>query len=485
MKRVIAVILAVMLMCMLCVPVLADEPTGSITIHNAVEKQTYSVYQLAVLESYNAGTGAYSYKPVSAWQDFFTGKSDLFTIDNGYVTLKAGVTLSDAQKVELAKDALQYAKTNSIAPNSSAQPTKGEDGTFSVQFNSLPLGYYLVDSTLGALCGLTTTAPSAEINEKNGAPTIDKQVQEDSNDLWQETNDADFYQTIQFKTIVTAQAGAQNYVLHDKMTGMDLNASSVQVYLNGEEDANLVAAGQYTLVTDTTLTDGCAFEIRFTDAFCNTLAANDKIYVTYTAALNENAVIAGSGNPNETWLNYGESTETTNETTHEKTYTYVYEFDLIKTDASNQLLDGAEFKLYDAAENGNEIKVVKEADGSYRVAKASETGTAIVVTGGSATITGLDGNTTYYLEETVAPSGYNKLSGRKAFTIGTTNLKASFDSNEVYTPGTGVQIVNKTGSLLPGTGGFGTMMFTLIGAILVIGTGILLVVNKRMSKISD
>ncbi len=482
MKRILATLLSVVLVFALCIPAFAAEANGTITIDNAVENQVYAIYQIAALESYEASSGSYSYKPVAAWNDFLAEQNAYFQVVDGYLTVKEGVELTDAQRVQLAKDALAYAKAQGIA----AADSKTADASGCVEFSSLELGYYLVDSTLGTLCNLTTTDPDAQINEKNEEVIIDKLVKEDSNSQWQETNDADFYQVVEFKTTITAKAGAQNYELHDKMTGLDLDADSIKIYLNGEEETNIVNASNYTLTTAAAaLTDGCTFEIKFTDAFCDTLVDNDQIIVTYEAKLNENSVIAGDGNPNETWLTYGENSG--NSTTHEFTTTYVYEFDLIKTDAENKLLDGAEFKLYDAAEGGNEILVVKEADGTYRLAKEGESGEAIVVTGGSATITGLDGGTTYYLEETVAPEGYNKLSSRKAFTIDSSNLKATYDqeNDNAYQPGTGVQIVNKTGSVLPETGGFGTVLFTLIGSILIIGAGILLVTKKRMSNIAD
>lgn len=265
--------------------------------------------------------------------------------------------------------------------------------------------------------------------------------------------------------------------------GLDLDTTSIKVYRTSVSDANLIEAGyNYTLTcatADAPLTDGCDFEIEFTETFCNNLQKDNLIIVTYSAKLNENAVIAGSGNDNSTHLTYGDGSKTEVSTTT----TYVYEFDLVKTNASNTLLNGAKFKLYDAVTGGNEIKLVKVADYSYRVARSDEDAVdKIIVQDGLVTITGLDRGT-YYLEETDAPAGYNMLSARQGFTITDTNLKATVNGT-AYSEG-GVQIVNKTGSLLPDTGGFGTAMLILIGSILVVGTGILLVTKKRMSKYVD
>lgn len=496
MKKLTAIIIAVILVLSLATVAFADETTnpGTITIGNAVADQTYSIYKMADLESFS-GT-SYSYKPVEAWEEFFTAQSAYFTVtDEGYLVMAEGVTLTDAQKAQLAKDALAYAKaTDGITATASKTIAESDaQDANTVVFSNLELGYYLVDSTMGTICSLNTTDNTFAIQEKNSKPTVDKVVEEDSKvddetegNEWGDTNDADFYQTVNYRTTITVQAGAQNYVLHDKMdAGLTFGKiSSVQV--NGVN----VDAANYTVKTgaDCTCKDGegnaaCTFEIAFEDVYVASLTAETQIVVSYTASLNENAVIASTGNVNETWLDYGDN----NSTTHDTTTTYVYEFDIIKTDTGNTLLSGAQFKLYDALTGGKEIPLALEADGSYRVAMENEEGVAIVVTdGGPVTITGLDGGTTYYLEETVAPAGYNKLSARVPVVIESSNLNTAYENGQ-YDPDThgGVQVVNKTGSQLPETGGLGTLLFTVLGGGTVIGSGILLVTKKRVSKIED
>ncbi|MBE6960295.1 MAG: LPXTG cell wall anchor domain-containing protein, partial [Ruminococcaceae bacterium] len=120
---------------------------------------------------------------------------------------------------------------------------------------------------------------------------------------------------------------------------------------------------------------------------------------------------------------------------------------------------------------------------TYRRARADETGVAIVVKDGKVRVVGFD-NGTYYLEETEAPDGYNKLSARQRFIISDGNLDATFNG-EIYSTGSGVHVVNKTGSMLPETGGMGTVLFITFGTIVVLGAGILLVTKKRMSMIKD
>ena len=192
--------------------------------------------------------------------------------------------------------------------------------------------------------------------------------------------------------------------------------------------------------------------------------------------LNRNAVVAGEGNPNETELQYGDD----NYTESDSTKTYTFGFDIVKTDEEHNLLDGAEFKVYDAATGGNEVAVVLMDDGTtYRRARADETGVPIVVKNGQVRVVGFD-NGTYYLEETVAPNGYNKLSNRKAFTISDANLDALFNDG-VFSTDSGVHVVNKTGSMLPETGGIGTTIFYVLGGALVLGAGVALVTKKRMA----
>jgi LPXTG-motif cell wall-anchored protein len=193
-------------------------------------------------------------------------------------------------------------------------------------------------------------------------------------------------------------------------------------------------------------------------------------------------VINGDGNLNTAWLTFGEG-GVSNE---DAVTTYTYGIDIIKTDSQNTLIDGAQFKIYDAATGGNEVVVVPYAhdeDGNvtvYRRAHAGEEGVSIVVKGGKVRVVGFD-NGTYYLEETVSPVGYNKLNGRVAFTIADGNLDAIFNDG-IFSSGSGVQVVNKTGTMLPETGGIGTTLFYIFGGLMFAGAVVLLVTRRRMSS---
>ena len=216
-KKFASLLLALVMAFALATTAFAAGTNGSITISNPVDGQTYNAYLMFELESYNTDAGAYSYKITSDWREFVTtgaGK-DYFAVDGqDYVTLKDGVTVANDSEAAatIAKAAVAYAASKGLTP--AATFPKG--GSYTV--SGLTLGYYVIDSTLGTLCGLTTTKPSATIREKNQTPTNEKTVEEDSNHVYGDKNDADIGQAVNFKSTITAQAGAENYVFHDKMS---------------------------------------------------------------------------------------------------------------------------------------------------------------------------------------------------------------------------------------------------------------------------
>ena len=468
MKKILSIALVLILMLTVA---FAETTGGSITINDAVVGQTYTIYQILDLESYNASANAYAYKATTAWNTFINSdaiKGTYVEVDaQGYVTWKTG-----ADAAAFAKAAQKYAKDNSIANQGSVTATT------TVSFTDLDLGYYLVDSTLGTLCSLDTTNPDVVMEEKNEVPTNVKTVEEDSTGNYGEKNDADIGQTVNFKSTITAQAGAENYVFHDKMSAGLTYTGVTGITLNG----TAVDASNYTVVT-TGLTDGCTFEVRFTQAFCDTLKANDQIVISYTATLNENAVIAGDGNPNTSKVSYGDSSNT-KYTPDSQTKTYTWDVDVFKytkVGETETALAGATFTLSKNADGSNPIALVSEGNNVYRVAKTGETGTVTEITTdatGKFTIKGLDADT-YYLTETAAPAGYNKLAGPVTIVIGengvvngTTEAPQGVDE---------VKVLNQSGAELPSTGGIGTTIFYILGGLLVAGAVVLLVTKRRMN----
>lgn len=455
---------------------------GTITINNAIPKQTYKIYRILELESFSGtdDTGNYAYKVVDRWNNFITtgeGK-DYLKIKDGYVNW---IGATDKVRIaEFAKKALAYAIENKI------DCTAETAATTTVAFNNLPLGYYVVESSVGALCGLTTTNPTATIQEKNGVPSVEKKVQEDSKvgktDDWGISNTADIGQTVNFQTTITAQPGAQNYVLHDKMEAGLTFGGTVTVTKNGEN----VDATNYTLkiATDSSanVTDGCTFEIVFTQSFCNTLKADEQIIVTYSATLNEKAAIAGEENKNTTKLTYGDSSETTPSTTTTKTFELPV-FKYTTKDSKEKALAGAIFTLSKNTDGTTPINLVETSEenateATYRVAKTGETGVTTVTTpsSGKFTIKGLDADT-YYLTETKQPDGYNKLSAPITVVIAE-NGTITVGSETVDE----VKVLNNTGTLLPTTGGNGTSLIYFLGAVLALVSGVVLITKQRMKN---
>ena len=530
MKKILCLLIAVIMVASLATAAFAAQgqfgtDKGSITINDAhVGTTTYKVYRLFDLESYtqDSTTSAYAYVINSEWQAFFdqTAIKEYYTLTDGKYVSWSGAE-DESRKATFAKLALAWAQdpANGITviattedstdytftPNA-LDPTKG-----TLVFNDLDLGYYLVDSNAGALCGLTTTNPNGVVNAKNFVPTVDKQVQEDLTHSWGGSNTADIGQTVYFKTTITVAPGAQNYVLHDMMSkGLTFNdVTKVEYYKSGVETPETMVEGtDYEVITTacpdcddpaTPETETCTFRVKFTDSAMAKMGPNDRIVVYYDAMLNRYAEVGPvDGNTNESWMEYGEK----HFTTHDTTKTYTFSFDLVKTDASNKLITGATFKIYDAETGGNEIKVVPmdadnngvadlDANGNiiYRRARPDEQADPginykIEVTKpGAITVLGLD-NGVYYLEEIDAPEGFNKLAARQAFTIADNNLNATFTGG-LYSAGSGVHVVNKTGNMLPETGGMGTFLFITFGTLVVLGTGVLLVTKKRMSMIED
>lgn len=474
-KKFASLLLALVMVFGLAITASAEGETGSITINDAVVGQTYTIYQILDLESYNASANAYAYKATKAWDNFINSEGIKGTYVNvdaqGYVTWKDG-----ADAAAFAKAAQKYAKDNSIGNQGSVTAT-----TTTVSFTGLDLGYYLVDTTLGTLCSLDTTNPSVVMQEKNEVPTNVKTVEEDSTGNYGEKNDADIGQTVNFKSTITAQAGAENYVFHDTMSAGLTYTDVTGITLNG----TAVDASNYTVVTEG-LTDGCTFEVRFTQAFCDTLKANDKIVISYTATVNKNAVVGLPGNPNTSKVSYGDrsNTKTTPDST---TTTYTWDLDVLKyaNGDESKVLKDAKFVLLNSAKTKVATVVNGKLTGWVDVPAAGADGTitwpenTVLTTdaSGKIEIDGLDADT-YYLREVEAPAGYNKLPSDVQVTItGATTVDGELTYTTVV-----AKINNQSGTELPSTGGIGTTIFYVVGGILVVGAVVLLVARKRVNS---
>lgn len=313
-----------------------------------------------------------------------------------------------------------------------------------------------------------------------------------------------------------ANATATGYQISDDLpSGMTLNNASVQVYgmatgsLNTEAGTLLTAGtGEaYTLTTtDATRPGTGTTSVDFNLEFDYSKIKNyDKIRVVYTATANSDIGVVGqnsntNGNRNTAYLDYNnnpyEPNSTSWETAEDLATVYTYGIKVNKVDDEGQALSGAKFTLSANANGDTPIEFVG-SNGTYCKATSDETGvTEIEVdSNGLLTLSGLDAGT-YYLTETKAPGGYNKLSapilveikdlkngiadaepkgpnGKPEYTPAN---RAETEANDGYVP---LTVVNSKGFTLPSTGGMGTVLFTAIGIVLMGGGLVLLLLYLR------
>ena len=457
MKKFASLLLALVMVLSLSTTVMAatiNAPGETAGDQNAAT-ETYTAYKIFDVTTTADGKGySYTLSADSAWKSVLISDEqtwfDLTMSADGTVynvALKTGVENNETT----AKAVAQHLLNN--------KPSGVKDITISSDGTKVDNGYYLIESSVGANLVLATYNKDVNIEEKNTYPSLAKGVDQ---------NTASIGDVRTFTITVTVPESVdKEVVVYDKMSeGLDFGEiTSVKVGEDSVENTQ-----------DTTAITDYTFKVTF-----NADDVKGKtVVITYTATLNKDAAIYGEteSNKNEAWLTYSNFTSEKDE---EKINTF--KFDLVKTDNGGtgetkvyNVLTGAEFELYADDKGTTLINLVKEEDGVYRVDKNATSSAKIEA--GNVEIKGLaDG--TYYLKETKAPAGYNKVSNLIQVTINGKNEEATV-SNGIYTSG-GVQVVNETGTVLPSTGGMGTTIFYVIGSILVIGAAVLLVTRKRMS----
>lgn len=453
---------------------------ASITIGNAQPGQTYKVYKMFDVTATTPAEGEeaqYSYKVVDEWAPFFDADNpghNYIELTDGYPT-KINFT-TDSPVAEFAKEALAWAKQKNILPDGSV-PAQNDSATIS----NLADGYYLVETSLGALCGLNTANgdTAVTINEKNEMPVVKKEVKEKNpSDSWGQSNIAQVGSIVDFKAEIQVKSESIKYVFHDEMeAGLKIqNTTANPITVKVGETEAAVDTDYRLQVKDN------GFDITFNDSYIKNNYGNT-ITVTYYAMVTKEAVKDTDGVSNVAWLDVGNKTATT----HQQTHTNSLSFDLVKyrekaNGNEKVLLPGAKFKLYTSATGGEEVKLIKVTDGNetyYRPTVDGEAAMAIETTADAPIhIKGLN-NVTYYLEETVAPNGFNKLAGRKSIAL-TNNILATKADTAWYEGG--VQVENESGTVLPSTGGMGTTLFYVVGGLLMAAAAVLLIAKKRMGK---
>lgn len=493
MKKLMAALLAVAMVCAMAIPAFAAGGAGAttgegkITIDNAVIGHTYKIYRILNLQ-YNDTAKSFRYEKNDKWGTFVDEQTAYLSVDSktGVVTWKEGVSAEkDGAPIKaLAIAAGQYVKDQGTA---FAADDFKEATSNTVIFDNLPLGWYLVvsDLTTDAICSIDTTAKEVTIKEKNGVPTVTKEV-EYASDSWGEGNDGNVGDTVNFQTTINVTDGdPTNYVLHDKMSnGLNYQTGTISVKKNDKP---------FTDYTIETPIDDCTFEIKFKDG---TLQTNDKVVVTYSATINSNAVVGTAGNDNDTWLVYGDE----GKITRSKTKTYTWSFNILKffTDSNGdkKYLADVEFVLY-RKDNTAKKTEYAQFDSNNKLtgwtATESEAGKLRTNATSNVCVEGLDAGT-YFLKETATPVGFNSLTSDVEVQI-TSNcntltganyaVEYRMDNEEDFT-GAGdekiVPIENNRGTTLPGTGGIGTTIFYVVGGGLMVAAAILLITKKRMEN---
>lgn len=492
MKKLMALVLGLVMMMAMSVTSFADSAT-TYTITAPSDGHTYEVYQIF--------TGDLSGKKLSnvVW----------------------GANAKETQGTEVSEDIL-----NELA----AKGDGSEAGAAYVNFDSTPVatvkdgstasvvpGYYLIKDKDGTVTGTDTytnyiikIVGDVTISPKKDIPSFEKKLK-DTNDTkgdttdWQDSADYDIGDSVPFKLTGTLPDNYDTYktyyyVFHDKMEkGLTFNKDSVKVYVDGKE----ITSG-YEVVTETS--DGDTFDVVFSDLKkVSSVTADSSIVVEYNATLNSDAVCGNQGqlntgklefsnNPNQT----GDGTPDTGKTPEDTVivFTYKVNADKYTTDdeGKEQALKGAAFTLYkEVAEGGETVEGLTEGK-KYVVVEAKEAGEAT-----SFEWKGIDdGN--YVIVETVTPAGYNSIQPIY-FTVEATHVAVKDDladgnrtqvltkldagskfTGDVSNGSVSTKIENKSGKTLPETGGMGTTMFYVVGAVLMIGAGVVLITRKRMSS---
>ena len=489
MKKLMAALLAVAMVCAMAIPAFAAGGAGAttgegkITIDNAVIGHTYKIYRILNLQ-YNETAKSFRYEKNDKWGAFVDEQSDNLAVDaNGVVTWKKGVS---AEKDGAPIKALAIAAGQHIKDNPSLTADGSEKASSStVIFDNLPLGWYLVvsDLTSDAICSIDTTAKEVTIKEKNGAPTVTKEV-EYASGSWGQGNDGNVGDTVNFQTTINVTDGdPTNYVLHDKMSkGLTFQTGTISVKKNGDP---------FTDYTIEPPIDDCTFEIKFKEG---SLQPNDKVVVTYSATINSNAVVGTTGNDNDTWLEYGDE----GKTTPSKTKTYTWKFDIFKyfTDGTAQKhLDGVEFVLYRKNNTANTTEYAKFDPNKLIGWTKNESEATKLKTNATSNVAveGLDEGT-YFLKEITTPDGFNSLtsdvevqidSSCNTLSSATYTVEYKMVNDESFTSTNddrAVPIENKRGTTLPGTGGIGTTIFYVVGGGLMAAAAVLLITKKRMEN---
>ncbi len=499
-KRVLALLAAFALVLAMAVPALADGVTYKITIKNSVG--TYEAYQI------------------------FKGDLEKNVLSN----IEWGTGVTEAGKAAFGeKTAAEVAKTlenNETAAKVFAKNisrclgTVAGEGTNEI--TGLSAGYYLIKNKSvnegeAYTDFILEVVKNVEITPKGQKPTLDKQIKHNESGNWGVVGDNQIGDTVEFRTITTVPNTTgytkYDYTIYDEMsTGLTSNVtatSGIKIKINDEEELD---SSYYTVTVDSANANKFSVKVDILKAIADgKIEAGNSLYTYYTGVLNADAKVYDEGKQQNTaYLQYSNNPHdntTKGETPHVTVYDWTFKMNVQKIDGADEEkeLSGAKFVLSKSGtvdlgaidENGtpakteNLIKLVYDStNNTYRVATASDANTTYVMTAGNITIRGLDDAVDYYLYETKAPAGYNRLTEPVKFKINATYNETGDTYTAVSTKvgdrdavsGLKVSVENNAGTILPSTGGMGTTVFYVVGGGLMAVAVVLLVTKKRMEN---
>lgn len=501
-KRIIALLLTAVMTMTMSVTAFAANPSCSLTVSvkstdQDLKGQTINLYKLFDLSTSKSGETtnyAYTVNKVAGYKEALNkalGAS--YTTDEDYA--KAVLSLGENNSVKVQKFANDFtaaALTNKLTATETSN--KITDSKTSYEFTDLKSGYYLVYVTGGKeiQSSLVTVeeGKTNTVNLKTEAPSITKKAEQDTVSIGQVVK-----YTVTGSVPDTTGYDQYVYTIRDELSkGLDfVNDANGTALEEGATTVNVKVAFKGTGVTDASTapttatldtTNNKQMSLDLSAWVRNNQTNKGKEFtVTYYAKVNKDAVVTEK---NKAQLEYGNKPgETTTTTPSEaKTPTYPLDINKIKK-GSEEKLAGAKFKLYkDSAENESNVIKVTGSEGKYVVDPTSNTTEfesvdSIDDKGYNLHVNGLDAGT-YYLVETKAPAGYNKLTDPIKVTItktGDTEWTIS-KGDEVETDKI-IDVENSTGSLLPSTGGMGTIAFTVVAALLVLGVAVSFIRDRK------
>ena len=512
-SRFMAVLMAMtMILSMSMTAFAADAPKGTLTVNNTVAGKTLDLYQIFTATK-DGDNVAYTLN--SAYEGFFKTKvangsslSDEALSEAAYNYVKDQVGPDGSNGAAFAKEILGWILENATTVAGTHKTATTTASTTVI--NNLDYGYYIV-YPLGATD--TSTAPGNEIvksvaslvsvtgndatvNMKSNYPTVVKKVNDNKN-----ADDVNIGDTVTYTLTskVPDMTGYDSYVFNFKDTlSVGLTFKEITSVTVGETTITKVDAGQEANDTYTLTQDGQNITITMNNFLAsNANKAGQEIKVTYTATLNKNAVTGFDANKNSATIEYSNKPGTTDKGESEPSIVDVHTFNFtifkyyLKGETQTGLAN-AEFELYKANGEvaGEKVNIKKVTDGEYRVATPEEATAEgfksdVIVSGnnGKVLVKGLEAGT-YYLKETKAPEGYNKLLSDIKVEIKAnydpktgklTSYSVDYTYNGTTTTGTEIKdtitspevaVENKTGAQLPSTGARTALLLTLAGVVL-------------------